>query len=205
MIITRLQELEKSRVKVILDDEITFILSQKDMEQYDLREEAFLSDSVYSEIAWNILYPRAQQKALSILKFSDRTEKELRDKLAQAEYPNEITDRVLTYVKAYGYLNEERFAGTYIRARMNRKSKLLIKNELLQKGIDRNILDQVLQEEYSMEEGGKPSEDPELTAIRKAIDKKTKDPGKLTYEEKQKLIASLYRKGFNLGKINQIL
>ncbi len=205
MIVTQLQELEKSKIKLVLDHEITLSLYQKDIEQLKLEEGTLITEETYHEILDQLLYPRAIQKALSLLKFSDRTEKELRDRLALEDYPRQIIDRVIDYVKDYGYLDEKRFAGSYIRSRMNRKSKLMIKNELLQKGIDQDILDQVLEEEYQPQDREDSFQDPELIAIQKAIAKKTKEPGKLSYEEKQKLLASLYRKGFDLSKIKQLL
>ena len=87
------------------------------------------------------------------------------------------------------------------RSRKNTKSKLVIKNELMLKGIDKTLIDAVFLEEYENEE----QEDAELVALRKAIAKKIKNSEDLDYEAKQKLTASLYRKGFAVSKIKQVL
>jgi regulatory protein len=71
---------------------------------------------------------------------------------------------------------------------------------LIQKGIDKCIIDTVFDDEY-----GEEQEDAELAAIRKAVAKKTDTPELLSYEQKQKLIASLYRKGFVIDKIKKII
>ncbi|HBY71787.1 MAG TPA: hypothetical protein DEG06_06050, partial [Lachnospiraceae bacterium] len=92
-------------------------------------------------------------------------------------------------------------ASLYIRDRKHRKSRLVLKMELSRKGISKDILDPIFETEYQ-EEG---REDPEIIAIKKAIAKKNVDTEQLTWEEKQKLIASLYRKGFAVDKINRIL
>lgn len=201
MNITRFEELDKSKIKVYIDDEYAFILYEKDIEHLRLDEGISISQDLYDNIIDEIVYPRAQQKALAILKYMDRSEQEVRNKLSRADYVGTIIDRTIAYVKEYGYLDDERFTAAFIRARMNRKSKLMIKTELMQKGINKDTINSVLLVEYGEDE----EEDAELNAIRKAIAKKTRSPEALTYEEKQKLIASLYRKGFNIGKIKQIL
>jgi regulatory protein len=200
MIITRLEGTEGSKVRVTIDENFAFILTVKELERYGLKEDMELSIVEYERILEETIYHRVLDKALNILKFSDRSEHELRRKLTQAEFPAILIDRAVSYVKMYGYLDDKRFAASFIRSRMNKKSKLMIKNELLQKGISEEILEEAFEETYAEEE-----EDAELTAIKKAIAKKTKEPDTLTYEEKQKLIASLYRKGFDLGKIKQCL
>ncbi len=200
MQITRLEGIEGSKVRVYIDESFAFILTERELERYRLREDMVLSIVEYERILEETIYHRVLDKAVNILKFADRSEHELRRKLTQAEFPDALIDRAVSYVKMYGYLDDKRFASAFIRSRMNRKSKLMIKNELMQKGISDEILEEALSEAYAEEE-----EDAELTAIKKAIAKKAKEPEALTYEDKQKLIASLYRKGFDLGKIKQCL
>ncbi|HHX11313.1 MAG TPA: hypothetical protein GX731_00700, partial [Clostridiales bacterium] len=64
------------------------------------------------------------------------------------------------------------------------------------------IIEETIRTHYSCDDN---SEDPEILAIEKAISKKRVDLDNITWEEKQKLIASLYRKGFSIDKINQLL
>lgn len=201
MLISRLESMEKARVKVHIDGNDAFLLDKKEVEQFGLAEGMSITQDVYEQILEGTIYPKALQKALSILTYRDRSEQELRTKLSQAEYPDAVIDKVLIYVKNYGYLDEKRYIAAYIRTRVNRKSKLVIKNELLQKGIPEEIIKEALLEEY----GDDPEEDAELKLIQKEIAKKIKDPESLTYDQKQKLIASLYRKGFDIGKIKQFL
>ena len=201
MIVTELKELEKSKIKVYLDEEVAFILYHSDLKSIELKVGDELSAASYEEIINQTIYPRAIQKALAILKFKDRTEQELQRKLKEADYPEEVIVRVIGYMKEYGYLNDERFTSLYVKSRKSTKSKQFIKSELLQKGLDKWVIDEVLEAEYSEDS----EEDAELLAIKKAITKKTKTPQLLTFEEKQKLIASLFRKGFDINKIKKVL
>lgn len=200
MIITRLEEAEQSKIKVSIDGDYAFWLYQKDITNFGLSEGSEISNKLYDEIR-NIMKRRAQEKALSILKFMDRTTEELRRKLREAGYSEDIAEEAIEYVSSYGYLNDERYAASYVRSKMNSKSQLVIRTGLLQKGVDRDIIDKVLKEEY----GDGSIEDAEANAIQKAIAKKTNSPENLSYDEKQKMIASLYRKGFDINKIKQML
>lgn len=201
MIITRLEELDKAKVKVYIDNEYAFLLYKPDIKKYHLEEEMEISSEIHKDILENTVLRRSKQKAVAILKFMNRTEMELRNKLRDAGYPKDIIDTTISYVSEYGYINDERYATAYIKERKSRKSKRIIRLELQYKGINKDILDTIFLSEYSAED----NEDPEIIAIRRAISKKSKVPESLSSEEKQKIIASLYRKGFELDKIKQCL
>jgi regulatory protein len=205
MVVTQLEEIGQSKVNVYIDGDYAFLLYQKDIEKFGLIEGCEIASKIYEEIIEDTVFRRAKQKALAIPKFMDRTEQELRIKLTDAGYPENIVNRTISYIYEYGYLNDERYTITYVRSRMNTKSKLVIKTELLHKGIAKELVDRILQEEYENHEENEEPEDAELIAIRKAVAKKTKALDTLSSEDKQKLIASLYRKGFDIGKIKQIV
>jgi len=201
MILTCLEILEKSKVKVYLDDNYAFLLYQNDIHHYHLEEGTTLSEEKYQDIIENTVYRRAKQKAIAILKFMNRTEKELRTKLKDADYTENIIDRTLDYVMEYGYVDDERFTSTYIRTRKNTKSKRQLQMELQRKGIKKELIDKILTIEYECVN----DEDPEEMAIKKAIAKKTKGLEIQTREETQKLLAFFYRKGFDIEKVRKLL
>ena len=205
MIITRFEELDKSKVKIYIDEEYAFLLYQKDIKHFKLEEGELISQECYDKIMEDTIYRRAKQKAIAILVFMDRSEQELRKKLSETGYPSAIVDRTIAYVYEYGYIDDERYAAAYIRAKMNTKSKMIIKNELSHKGISKEMIENAFYTEYDLKENEFGAEDAELNAIKKAVAKKTKIPENLTPELKQKLIASLFRKGFEINKIKQVL
>lgn len=200
MIVTRLETDEKSKkTQVYIDGEYSFFLTKKEYNQYKLSEGQFIDDRLYAEIIENIIYPRAREKALSLLDFSDRTESELKNKLIQAGYTDEIIAKVMDFLKLYDYINDERYAQTYIRSSKKSKSRLAIMTSLLKKGIDGKVIDKALYTEYN------DSSDDELDAIKRIIAKKAISVEKLNLAQKQKIMASLYRKGFNPENIRRIL
>jgi Uncharacterized protein conserved in bacteria len=187
MMITRLEKGTQNKVKVYLDDEFAFLLYTSDIKRHHLAEQEELPEDTYHCILEETVFRRAKQKAMAILKRMDRTESELYTKLVRADYTDEIARRAIEYVKGFHYLDDERYALHYIQLKRATKSRIQIRMELIQKGIERETIDLLLQEECS--------DDNE--AIQKAIRRKTNDVDSLSYEQKQKLAASLYRKGFS--------
>ena len=212
MIITKLEQTERrkkaighasgrsAKIKVYIDEEYAFPIDNRDMEEYALEEGMELPEEIYHILLWEIVFGRSKQKALSLLKFHDRTEAELTQRLKEEGYPEPVLQKTIQYVSEYGYLNDIRYATNYIRIRKSDKSRLILSAELTAKGICKDILHQLFSEEYEEQE-----EDPELTAIHKAIHKKTADTSVLCREERQKLMAHLYRKGFSAENIRKAL
>ena len=212
MVITRLERPEQvkatvgksasktKKIRVYIDEVYSFYLYGSDLSDYGLEEGRELPEEVYHELLWEVIFPRGKEKALNLLKFRDRTEAELLRRLTEEGYPQLIIQRVISYVMDYGYLNDERYASNYIKLRKSSKSRLVLMAELTAKGISKELINQVFATEYEEQE-----EDPEQTAILKAIHKKTQDPSTLNREEKQKLMSYLYPKGFSTEKINKAL
>lgn len=194
----RIISLEKGRgqkVYVNLEDRSRFLLYTGDIRRYHLEEGMELSQEFLLRIMEETLYRRARQKALAVLKRADQSESELRRKLKQSEYPEEIIDRTIDYVYSYHYLDDERYAKNYIRYKSGTKSRRQIVNELRQKGVSKEVVDTALDE----------AEGDDIEAIRRAIGKKTSDVEALEYEQKQKLAAHLYCKGFKEEDIRREL
>lgn len=201
MIITGLQADKAKRVRVFIDGKYTFSLSINELNNNMLTEGQAIDDGLYNKIIDEIVYPQAKAKALMILERSDKTETELRFRLAHAGFSDDIIFKVMDYLKSYGYINDERYARIYISANKQKKSRLAIRSGLLQKGVAPELADKLLYLEYNEDE----AVDYELEAIRKAIAKKASSTDIFDDRKKQKLIAALCRKGFELGKILKVI
>lgn len=205
MIITGLQAAKDKtgKIKVFIDGEYCFALNLEEMEQHMLYEGQEIDEDLYRHILDETVFPKARDKALAILSRSDKTEYELRNKLKQDGFTDDIIVRVMDYLKSYGYINDERYAQAYIYANKQKKSKLAIKTWLMQKGIASELADSLIDREYrdDISDGS----DYELEAIKRALAKKVSSLESLDDKQKQKLIASLYRKGFELAKIKRVI
>lgn len=194
MIITQIEQLNQKKRKIYIDGEFSFLLYSNEIRRYRLAEGEPIETSIYEELE-KVVIKRAKLKVMDLLKRSDKTESELRMKLKQGYFPSEAIEVAIEYVKSYGYLNDERYASNYIRMKKNSKSKNAIIYELSLKGIPKEVIDLYMEEEFSYED--------EEEAIKKLIYKKTKNPEELTIEKKQKIIASICRKGFSYEKVKK--
>ncbi len=197
MTITKIEEIDKVKYKIYIDEDFAFILYKQDIKRYALYEGADLKELDYKKLLEETVLRRGKQKALAILKYMDRTEFELSNKLKQSGYTDNLVSEIIKYVKNYNYIDDNRYASTYVRYKKESKSKMIIKMELKQKGIASEIINQVIEEEYK-------EEDDDL-AILKAIGKKTRDINNLSREDKVKLTGYLYRKGFTIELIKKYI
>ena len=87
---------------------------------------------------------QAKARALKILEYADRTEKQLRDKLKEGEFPPFAIDEAVDYVQKLHYQDDVRYAESFIRGRVGRKSAYEIRQELQQRGISKEVAEQDL-------------------------------------------------------------
>ena len=143
------------------------------------------------------LLKQAKLKALRLLTDMDRTEEQLRTKLKQKDYPEEIVEQAIDYVKSFGYINDANYVRRFVESKKGSKSRKEIYAALMQKGLPKELVDEVLIECYSDED--------ERQAIRVLLTKKHVSSTNSSKEEKMKLMAYLVRKGFNYDSVHKEL
>ena len=200
MTVTDIVELDKKRSKVYIDGKFAFVLYKGELSDFSIKPELDLSDAAYEEITTILLPKRAKLRAMNLLQKRDYTERQLRDKLSDGLYPSEVIDEAITYVKSYKYLDDDRYARDYITYHMPTRSKNRIIQDLTGKGISKDILIPVIEELYAKE-----SEDFELSQIKATLAKKHYDPENFDFKEKQKLMAFLLRKGYQISTVKQAM
>ena len=200
MIVTDVIELDKKRNKIYIDGEFAFVLYKGELRDYCIKTGQELSESNYQEIVDVVLPKRCKLRAMNLLQKKDYTEKQLRDKLSEGLYPTEIIDDAIHYVKAYHYLDDERYARDYITYHMPIRSRNRIIQDLTGKGISKDIFMPIVEELYMEEDS-----DIELDQIRKLLTKKHYDPEQADFKEKQKIMAFLMRKGFQMADIKRAM
>ena len=127
------------------------------------------------------------------LSIRNRSEKEIRDYLLKKKATTEIIENIIERLKKQKFLDDEKFARSWIlsRARFRPKGKSALKFELLQKGIDKEIIEKVLSEEIE----DMPDE---LTQAKRLIERRIE---KLKDKPRQEIYSKvggfLSRRGFN--------
>lgn len=133
---------------------------------------------------------------LRLLSYGDNSKKTLRRKLVTKGHVPEYTDIALDKLEEYGYINDMRFSRSLRDRLINTKhmGKYAIKQELLKKGVDSSVIDEVLEE---VEFDG-------VEAIMTLLN--TKYARYLNDEKgRRKTIAGLQRLGYNWSDIKTAL
>ncbi|MBO5177232.1 MAG: regulatory protein RecX [Lachnospiraceae bacterium] len=156
------------------------------------------------EVEHKELLIKGKKRALRLLERKDYSRKELWNRLLKDGYEEAVTEEIISYIDGYHYLDDIRVAGNYIRGKKEYKSKRELEFLLKQKGINEEDIILAMEENYKNEDGIAQEE----LAIARQLQKYHASEEQLvdmSYEEKQKIAAKLYRKGFDSEKIRKML
>lgn len=207
-VITAIETVKGSRKrKIYVNDEWLFSLYPAQVRRHGLEEEMPLTPELYESICTETLLPQAKKRVLNLLLAKDRSCRDLLEKLSGDGYPEEICETAVEYAESYHYVDDLRFAAAYLRSHEEEKSRLQLSMKLREKGIDREVADEAFDAVRAerMERMGEEFEEAELAALRRQIARKVKNPSSLTEKEIQKLVSSLYAKGFRSADIRSVL
>lgn len=188
--------LSKGKVRVCLEGGTDFVLYNKEVNRYNLKEDTELTDATFELLLSEVFIPRAKKRAMHLLEQMDRTEKQLRDKLKDNGYPDRAIDEAISYVASYHYIDDERYARTYVRTYQDSRTVRRITQDLMQKGIDKNTIALAVDEEYT---------ESEEEQIKKLLVKKKYDASLADGKEKDKMYRFLMQRGFKTSDISRAL
>ena len=137
----------------------------------------------------------ARKAAMRLLEYRDRTDSELRSKLADKGYEEAEIEDAMEYVISFGYVNDEKYTENFIYFNKERKSKARIKLDLIKKGICSDIIDRKFEEDPYEETG----------LIKKLIVKRIGNAGEADPEVLLKTRNYLFHKGFRYSDIEEAL
>ena len=143
---------EHGKKRIHFDDGMTLLLYHSEAGRFHLAEGTQISETDYEKLLHEVVGKRARKRALHLLERMDRTEKQLRDKLRDGEYPPACIDDAIEYVKQYHYLDDFRYACNFVRYSQEKMSRRQILLKLGQKGISREDAEQAILEEYTGDE-----------------------------------------------------
>ena len=199
MTVTKIEAVanSKNRYKVYVDEQFAFVLYKGELSRYQVNQGEEITEKLYCEIYEEVFIKRAKLRALHLLNTMGRTEVQLRQKLKQCDYPDEVVNKAIEYVKSFGYVNDLEYARSYILNRKDKKSRKELYMQLIQKGIKAEVLECIFEECYD--------DDSTKEAICAILRKKKYNPDTASREETQKILAFLTRKGFSYEDVRQVL
>ena len=190
MVITELKEGKRnpSHIHVSVDGEYAFTTSIDLVARYHLKEGAALTGEQMQELLGEALLGQAKERALSLLV------KKLRERV-----PEETAEAAADRMEELGYLDDADYAARYASDlyHLKRKSLSHIRQALRLRGIDSEIMEQVLEPYEEEDEQGQ---------ILRVIEKKYRRRLEEDWEKNRpKVVAALMRLGFSYGDIKQAL
>lgn len=142
---------------------------------------------------------KAKNYAFLFLKFRQRSEKELRQRLEKKKFSEEIIEKAISFLKDKGFIDDNYFAKSWIESRINKPLGIRrLKQELIIKGVDKAIIDSLINEiknNYSEEE----------IVIRIAKDRFNKLKGCDPEKAIKRIYAYLLRRGFSPETVIDVL
>lgn len=197
MTITRLSETKKGRFAIFADGEFLFsvhkdvFLSRPELALgRDLLAEA-LEEIRLEDEAWS-----CKEKALSLLEYSARSSGNLAERLRRY-YPAETVDLTIERLKELGLLDDldygRRLAADLLHLRKYSLGR--VRQALYQRKLDRETIDQVMEELEDTDQVG-----PMVELVRKKYLAKLREP-----QGRQKVAAALQRRGYGWEDIREAL
>ena len=193
MTVTDILEVSSSKVKVYIDEEFAFVLYKGEIRKYGIKTGQEISEKVHTELLGEVLPKRAKLRCMNLLKSRDYTVMQLHQKLKQGMYPDEVIEEALAYVASFHYTDDYRYAQDFIQTHHTSRSKRRIENDLLQKGITKDMIQKAWMQ---WEEEGNVQD--EEAQIEELLLKKHFDPETSDAKEMQ-------RRGFSQEKISRAL
>lgn len=197
MKVTKIESVTKTKFKVYVEEQFAFVLYKSELSRYRIVTDEEITEDTFQKIKKEVILKRAKLRALHLLNDMDRTEMQLRTKLKQGFYTEDIIEQTIEYVKSFGYIGDASYARRYIQSRQKNKSKKEIYVELCKKGVTKEEIDSAMEECY--ENQG------EEEAIRTLLRKKKYNPEQASEVETQKIYGYLARKGFSYDQIRQVI
>ena len=190
----------KEVFEVVFEDETKLLLNYNIFEKYKVSVDMDFSEDEILEIKYFSDIERAKSRAINYILGKLKTKYEVRLKLKENGFAEDVIDEVLDILEKEEYLNDKVYCEIFIedKKKLNRYGKNKIKSLLIQKGISKNIFEGFLNEfEYDEE-------------FDNALKMGIKKLELLSNEEdnckkKQKIINYLAYRGFGFDVINDVL
>ena len=191
---------KKDKFVIETDTKESFLLSYNDFERYKIHNEMTIDDELYTHLLNISKFTEAFEISLNFLSYKLRTEKEIITKLKSKKFSIEIIDEVIAKLKNLDLLDDYNYAKIFINDKINltNYSKRRIINDLYQKGIDKRIYEDYLENVF----GYNMELDKATQIVETKINIwKEKHEG---YDLKNKIVTFLLQKGFSYDVAKQV-
>ncbi len=178
----------------------TLRVRSDDVHAFDLAVGLGVSNPVLGRLRARAAVARAAEQAYRLLSLRMRSRRELESRLRRYGYSEDIIGDVLGELERARLIDDERFAAAWVRGRMALRPSgaALLRRELFQKGVAREVVDRTVREAL----GGQIEE----TLARTVAQARARTYQRLPYQVAYRRLAGLLqRRGFAPGVIAAVL
>lgn len=187
----------QKRVNIYLDGKFGFGLDVDNFVKSGLTIGQELTDKELDILVFKNEFQKLYDRALRFISLRPRSKKELITYLSRKSVPEKIITKIVGRLEEGGLINDESFARWWVEQRITfrPKGRIALLAELNQKGIDREISGEVINQEVD-----------ELKLAQIAAEKKRKVLKNLPSQEfRQKMTDFLLRRGFAWETVKKIV
>ncbi len=135
-----LQRKNKYRVNIYINEEFAFACSAELVYSYGISKGTSVDMDYLKSIIEEDNFMKCKNYALKIIEKIYKTEKQMKDKLAQKQYDENTILKTIKFLKEYKFLDDDKFTELYIKEKIYSQGKNKIRYSLIKKGISEDII-----------------------------------------------------------------
>lgn len=193
------------RFNVFLDGVFVFGADEDLVVEYRLISGKIIEASLLEKLLFESEVGKLMERMYRLFNIRQRSEREVRNYFKNLSFKRKIKDQeqisevaielLINKLKQKRLINDEEFAKSWVQSRSKKKGKIAIKLELIQKGIDKEIIEEALEKVVDEE-----------NVAQKALEKKMRVWKNLPpLEFKKKAYEFLMRKGFEYSQVKDVI
>lgn len=196
----QVQKKHPSRRSIFLDGKFFCGVSDEVAVKFHLKCGMEIDEDELKELLYAEEFSKAKNYTYRILARRMYTTKEIRNKLVERGYVDEVIQDAIATLERYGYLNDRTYAEEWIQSRMRSKpkGKIALRQELERKGIEKSIIEGALSRAF---DESKEADMALELARRKVRSYSGDDPAAV----KRKLQGFLLRRGFDYEMVRDVI
>lgn len=185
----------KNRVNIFVEGRFSFGIDERLLLDFDLFVGKEISDSDVKKYKEGDNYQKCMEKAFRFLSYRPRSEKEMKEKLAE-KYDETTVKKALKKLASYGYVNDAEFARMWVESRKTGRGKRALSYELARKGVAKDVIEEAL---------SNLSDDSEFESALELVKKRSKYQNLDKNEKYRKIAPFLARRGYSYDIIKKVI
>ncbi len=187
------QKKYKDRVNIYINDEYAISMNYDLLLKNNLKVGENVDDQFLNELVLENEKSLALSRSAKLLSKNLKTIKQMKEYLYGLGYGPSVVNYCIEKLSEYNYVNDQNYANIYLRSVKNKYGKFKIENELIKKGVQKNVIEETLQD-FKVDE-----------SVIEALSKKFLKNKEINNDTISKLIRHLLSKGYSYDDIKGVV